>query len=73
MPAMTTMLSFDTINHKVYSGDAASNLYEWDGKLNEKLVHKFDSPVTGANFIKKSTRTDTNGADNYLHWQPAAG
>src|SRR6185437_4369289 len=51
-PAMTTMLAFDTLNHKVYSGDAANNLYEWDSHLDKKLVYHFDSPVTGANFYK---------------------
>ncbi|HWZ04156.1 MAG TPA: VCBS repeat-containing protein, partial [Mucilaginibacter sp.] len=59
IPAMTTMLSFDTINHKLYSGDASNNLYEWDGKLNKKLVHKFDSPVTGANFAKAPDGSNT--------------
>jgi hypothetical protein len=59
MPAMTTMLSFDTINHKLYSGDAGNNLYEWDDKLNKKLVHKFDSPVTGASFIKTQDGSNT--------------
>jgi hypothetical protein len=52
MPAMTTMLSVDTVNHRVYSGDAANNLYEWDADLNPRLVYKFDSPVTGANYVK---------------------
>jgi len=59
MPAMTTMLSFDTISHKLYSGDAANSLYEWDDKLNKKLVHQFDSPVTGASFIKTPTGSNT--------------
>ena len=52
IPAMTTMLAFDTLSHKISSGDAANNLYQWDSKLHQKLLHHFDSPVTGANFIK---------------------
>jgi len=50
MPAMTTMLSFDTLSHKLYSGDAANNLLEWDAHLNSKVIHQFESPVTGASF-----------------------
>jgi len=52
MPAMTTMLTYDTLNHKIYSGDAANNLFEWDAQLNSKLVYHFDSPVTGAVYNK---------------------
>ena len=52
--AMTTMLSVDTISHKVYSGDAAGNLFEWDAQLDSKLVYHFDSPVTGTTYLKTS-------------------
>ena len=57
--AMTTMLAFDTLNRKLYSGDAANNLYQWDDKLNQKLVRRFDSPVTGASFIKTPDGSNT--------------
>jgi len=50
--AMTTMLSVDTINHQVYSGDAAGNLFEWDTQLNSKLIYHFDSAVTGITYLK---------------------
>jgi hypothetical protein len=59
IPAMTTMLSVDTLNHKVYSGDAGNNLFEWDAKLNSKLIYHFDSPVTGATYLKTPTGTNT--------------
>jgi hypothetical protein len=59
-PAMTTMLSVDSINHKVYSGDAGNNFFEWDAQLNSKLVNHFDSPVTGATYLK--TTDDKNTA-----------
>jgi hypothetical protein len=59
MPAMTTLLSFDTISQKVYSGDATGNFYEWDAKLNSKLIHHFDSPVTGAIYTKTATGLNT--------------
>jgi len=52
MPAMTTMLTYDTLNHKLYSGDAANNFFEWDARLNAKLVYRFNSPVTGAVYNK---------------------
>jgi len=57
MPAMTTMTVYDTISHKFYSGDAANNLFEWDASLHAKLVHHFDSPVTGASFVKAADGT----------------
>jgi hypothetical protein len=50
MPAMTTMISWDTLHKKLYTADAANNLYKWDAGLNSKLAYKFDSPVTGFNF-----------------------
>lgn len=59
IPAMTTMLTVDTINHKVYSGDVGNNLFEWDARLNSKLVYHFDSPVTGATYLKTSTGANT--------------
>ena len=52
MPAMTTMLNFDTLTRKLYSGDAANNLLEWDAQLKSKVIHQFDSPVTDARFVR---------------------
>jgi hypothetical protein len=57
VPAMTTMVSFNPNDKKVYTADAASNLYKWDSQLNPTLVHHFDSPVTGLNFTGNSTNT----------------
>lgn len=59
VPAMTTMVSIDTTSHKVYSGDAGGNLIEWDARLNSKLVHHFDSPVTGATYLKTAESSNT--------------
>jgi len=59
LPAMTTMVAYDTINNKFYSGDVGNNLFEWDDKLNAKLVHRFDSPVTGAIFINAADKSNT--------------
>jgi hypothetical protein len=59
MPAMTTMLTFDTLDHKIYSGDAANNLYRWDASLKPKLVYHFDSPVTGASYVKAADGPNT--------------
>jgi hypothetical protein len=49
MPGMTSLISFSP-NHKLYTGDAANNLYRWDENLNSTLLYKFDSPVTGINY-----------------------
>jgi hypothetical protein len=59
IPAMTTMITVDTLNHKVYSGDAGNNLFEWDAALNSKLVYHFDSPVTGATYLKTAGSSNT--------------
>jgi len=57
MPAMTTMISFDPAGKTLYTADAANNLYRWDSALNAKLVHKFDSPVTGLNYLNDGKNT----------------
>lgn len=49
-PAMTTFTGFNPVDHKIYSGDAMSNLFAWDAALNKKLVRKMPSPVTGGLF-----------------------
>jgi hypothetical protein len=59
MPAMTTMVTYDTLNHKFYTGDAANNLLEWDASLKSKLVYQFDSPVTGAAYSKNADGSTT--------------
>ncbi|HWZ15068.1 MAG TPA: VCBS repeat-containing protein [Mucilaginibacter sp.] len=51
MPAMTTMISFNPADKKIYTADATNNLYKWDSHLNSTLVHQFDSPVTGLNYF----------------------
>jgi hypothetical protein len=50
MPGMSTFLGFDTLNHKLYNGDAANNLWIWDRSLRSKRVAKFNSPVTSVIF-----------------------
>ena len=55
MPAMTTMISFDPANKTLYTADAANNLYKWDASLQSKSVYKFDSPVTGINYIANTS------------------
>lgn len=57
MAAMTTMISFNPIDKKLYTADAAGNLYKWDSDLNTTLVHKFDSPVTGLNYFGDDGRS----------------
>lgn len=57
MPAMTTMISFDQNDKTLYTADAANNLYKWDISLNSMLVHKFDSPVTGLNYLNDGKNT----------------
>src|SRR6185503_6995428 len=54
MPAMTTMISFDPANKTLYTADAANKLYKWDASLRSKLVYKFESPVTGIDYINNS-------------------
>jgi len=53
-PAMTTFTGFDPEDHKIYTADAASNLFEWDKDLNFRLVKRTESPVTGMIFPKTS-------------------
>lgn len=50
MPGMTTYIGFDTISHKLYTGDAMGNLLGWDSNLKSTLVQKMPSPVTGGIF-----------------------
>jgi hypothetical protein len=57
--AMTTMVTFNPVNHQLYTGDAANNLYKWDADLNSTLVHHFDSPITGADFYKAPDGSNT--------------
>lgn len=54
MPAMTTMISFNQNDKTLYTADAANNLYKWSSDLNSKLIYKFDSPVTGVNYLNGS-------------------
>ncbi|MDB4903712.1 MAG: repeat-containing protein [Mucilaginibacter sp.] len=59
MPAMTTMLTVNPIDHKVYSGDAAGNLFKWDSDLNSKRIYHFDSAVTDASYLSASDSSNT--------------
>jgi hypothetical protein len=59
LPAMTTFIGFDPQNHKIYNGDAANNLFEWDSNLKPKLIKKFQSPVTGIIFPDSASKTNT--------------
>ncbi len=56
--SMTTFTGFDPVNHKIYSGDAMSNLFVWDNNLNSKLVKKMSSPVTGGLFPKNADNSN---------------
>lgn len=51
IPAMTTMVAYNPNDHQIYTGDVANNLYKWDWELKSKLIHHFDSPVTGLNIL----------------------
>lgn len=51
--AMTTMLAVSPDDYKLYSGDAANNLYSWSPKAKPTLVHTFGSPVAGVEFTKR--------------------
>jgi hypothetical protein len=57
--AMTTFTGFNPLDHKIYSGDAANNLFVWDNNLKAKLVKKMPSPVTGALFYKTADSVNT--------------
>ena len=60
VPAMTTMITVDTLNHKVYSGDAANNMLEWDARLNSKLIYHFRFPgYRGATYLKTTDNRNT--------------
>src|ERR1700744_6032187 len=48
--AMTTLLSYNDNDHQFYSGDAEGGFYQWDEKLNSKLIKKMPTSVTGAIF-----------------------
>lgn len=56
-PAMTTYTGFDSLNRKIYTGDATGNLFTWDGSLNRKLVRQMSSPVTDIKFGKNAVKT----------------
>jgi hypothetical protein len=58
-PAMTTFVGYNTLDQKIYSGDASNNLLVWDNNLNSKLVRKMASPVTGAMFFKNDANVNT--------------
>ena len=51
MPAMTSMVAFDTTKHQLYTGDVTGNLFKWNAALNQSTVYHFDSAVTGINFM----------------------
>lgn len=51
-PAMTSMISFNRLDGKLYTGDAAGNLLRWDASLNSVLVSKMPSSISFANFYK---------------------
>jgi len=53
-PAMTTFAGFNSFDQKIYTGDAANNLFVWDNDLNAKLLRKMSSPVTNILFPGKS-------------------
>lgn len=58
-PAMTTYVGFNPTDHKIYSGDAANNLYTWDADLNLKVARKMSSPVTGGLFPQNADKSNT--------------
>lgn len=57
--AMTTYTGFNPTDHRIYSADAANNVYSWDADLNRKLVGTFSSPVTGALFPQNTDKSNT--------------
>jgi len=50
--ALTTMVSFNPIDHKIYSADARNNLYRWDNNLKPQLCEILPSPGTSILFNK---------------------
>lgn len=58
-PAMTTFTGFDQANHKIYSADAANNLFVWNNNLDPKLIKKMFSPVTGIIFSDNTGNSNT--------------
>lgn len=54
MPGMTSFIGFDTISHKLYTGDVMGNLLNWDSNLRSNLVQKMPSAITGGLFSKGS-------------------
>ena len=45
--ALTTFVGFNPNDQKIYSADAANNLYRWDKLLQPKLFTTLSSPATG--------------------------
>jgi hypothetical protein len=52
--ALTTLVSFNPNDNKIYSGDATNNLYTWDANLKQELYTKMPSAATGVIFDKTS-------------------
>jgi len=52
--ALTTLISFNPNDQKIYTADAANNLYRWDKNLKPQLCKVLPSPGTGIIFNKTS-------------------
>ncbi|RYE36567.1 MAG: VCBS repeat-containing protein [Sphingobacteriaceae bacterium] len=55
--ALTTFVGFNPNDRKIYSADAANNLYSWNNLLQPKLVTKLPSPATDLNWDVKNSNT----------------
>ena len=52
-PAMTTMVKFNPLDQRLYTGDMGNKLLSWDKQLNAKLVKTTPSAITAANFYRE--------------------
>jgi hypothetical protein len=56
--ALTTLVSYNPNDGRIYSADGANNLYKWDKTLKPTLVSKLSSAATGAIFSKTINSTN---------------
>ncbi|HEY4155384.1 MAG TPA: VCBS repeat-containing protein [Puia sp.] len=65
--AATTMVSFDTIGHHIYTSDnQSSDLYQWSDHLALQASRKFKSPAVDVQFNKDSSSGTEHGAFTFI-------